>query len=210
MSVKDKAGVVGQMAKSKVREARLEGIQERAERLKMKNDLLRDELNQERAERERMVEALEHMGGPKRHRIRGLFLLTAAAGSAYVMGSKAGRERYEQLRSWFDDMRGKSKDFDANAWADQARDTASRAAAGMQDMGDRAASSIQDKGSSVANTIQQTAGTAASKVEEGTSSAARKVDKASSSAAESVDPSTTSGSESADRRSTGGRPSTGS
>jgi hypothetical protein len=209
MSVKDKAGVVGQMARSKVREARLEGVQERNERLKMKNDLLRDELSQERAERERIVDALEHMGGPKRHRIRGLFLLTAAAGGAYVMGSKAGRERYDQLRSWFDDIRGKSMDLDASAWADQARETASRASSGMQNVGDKAASVIQEKGSQAASTIQQKSGAASGKIEEGTSSAASKVDKASSSAPESVER-TTGGSDSSSSDSRSGGTTTGS
>jgi len=37
-------------------------------------------------------------------------VLVSAAGSAYVMGSKAGRERYDQIRRWWTDTTAKLKD----------------------------------------------------------------------------------------------------
>jgi hypothetical protein len=37
--------------------------------------------------------------------MRSLFVLTAAAGSAYVFGAKAGRARYEEIRERWDSMR---------------------------------------------------------------------------------------------------------
>ena len=208
MSVKEKAGMVGQMAKSKVRDVKLDTVQERNERLKMKNDLLREELSQEREERERILDALERVGRPKRHRVRGLFVLSAAAGTAYVMGSKAGRERYDQLRTWFDDMRGRGGDFDASGWAQEAKDTASRASSGMQNFGERASSTIQEKGTQSAGTVQQTATSAGQKVEEKTNSAADKVEKNTSSGSSSSTGSGSSGSSSSGG-STGGTSSTG-
>jgi hypothetical protein len=46
----------------------------------------------------------------KPSRFRSLMLLLIAGGAAYVAGAKAGRERYDQLRAWFGQMRGRAED----------------------------------------------------------------------------------------------------
>lgn len=179
MNVKDKAGKVTQAAKARVNEARLETATDRSERLRQKNRELGAELDRSKAEQERLVDALEKMSEPggSKHRIRRFFVLSAAAGTAYVVGAKAGRERYEQIRRWWDDMRGRPT---FQAWQDQARETASRASDGIQDVGNRAASTIQDKGSQAARKMDEAAGSAADKVQQGASTAASKTETTSS------------------------------
>lgn len=86
------------------------------DRLEAENDVLRSRVSDAEDERSRLLDSLEVMSKrtgaprPKRHRLRGAIVLMSAAGSAYVMGSKAGRERYDQLRHWWTDMTAKMKD----------------------------------------------------------------------------------------------------
>jgi G3E family GTPase len=187
MNVKDKAGKMTQMAASRMREAKLESATERNERLRMKNELLSEELKQERSERDRILEALEKVGSQKKtHRMRGFFMLSTAAAAAYVMGSKAGTERYEQLRSWWNDLRQRGNG-NMDAWAGQARETASQASQGMTRTGEQTASTIQEKGAQASSKLQTAAEVAASKVEQGTSTAADKVQKGTSTAADATE-----------------------
>jgi chromosome segregation ATPase len=100
--------------------ARLSSGLHRAERdrdrLEAENDALRARVSDAEDERSRLLDSLESMSKrtgaarPKRHRLRGAIVLVSAAGSAYVMGSKAGRERYDQLRRWWTDTTAKMKD----------------------------------------------------------------------------------------------------
>ena len=172
MNVKDKAGKMTQMAAARMREAKLESATERNERLRMKNELLSEELKQERSERDRILEALEKVGSQKKsHRMRGFFMLSTAAAAAYVMGSKAGTERYEQLRSWWSDMRQRGNG-NMDAWAGQGRETASQTSQGMTRMGEQTAATIQEKGAQASSKLQTAAEVAADKVQKGTSTAA--------------------------------------
>jgi len=77
-------------------EAKARGAEAGNEALRSDNHVLREQLMREH-------EALEMALTPhkKTHRIRRLATLGVAAGGAYIAGTKAGRERYEQLRSWF-------------------------------------------------------------------------------------------------------------
>ena len=187
MNVKDKAGKMTQMAAARMREAKLESATERNERLRMKNELLSEELKQERVERDRILEALEKVGSQKKtHKMRGFFMLSTAAAAAYVLGSKAGTERYEQLRSWWTDMRHRGNG-NMDAWAGQARETASQASQGMTRMGEQTPSTIQEKGAQASSKLQTAAEVAASKVEQGGSTAADKVQKGTSTAAEATE-----------------------
>jgi G3E family GTPase len=187
MNVKDKAGKVTQVAAARMREAKLENATERNERLRMKNELLSEELKQERVERDRILEALEKVGSQKKtHRMRGFFMLSTAAAAAYVMGSKAGTERYEQLRSWWSDIRQRGNG-NMDAWAGQARETASQASQGMTRTGEQTAATIQEKGAQASSKLQTAAEVAASKVEQGASTTADKVQKGTSTAAEATE-----------------------
>jgi hypothetical protein len=100
--------------------ARLSSGLHRAERdrdrLEAENGALRARVSDAEDERSRLLDSLEAMSkragapGRKRHRLRGALVLMSAAGSAYVMGSKAGRERYDQLQRWWTDTTAKMKD----------------------------------------------------------------------------------------------------
>jgi hypothetical protein len=114
-------------AKIRVRDARLDKADRDRDRLKTENEILKARLDGTTEERARWMEAIDELSSRpadvnvkiKKHRLRRLFVLGAAAGSAYVIGAKAGRERYEQLRSWFDGMRNRGDDA---SWAsDSAR-----------------------------------------------------------------------------------------
>jgi hypothetical protein len=110
-------------AKIRVRDARLDKADRDRDRLKTENEILKARLDGTTEERARWMEAIDELTARpddvtvkiKKHRLRRLFVLGAAAGSAYVIGAKAGRERYEQLRSWFDGMRHRGEDA---SWAD--------------------------------------------------------------------------------------------
>ena len=86
------------------------------DRLEAENDVLRARVSDAEDERSRLLDSVETMSKrpvaprPKRHRLRGAIMLVSAAGSAYVMGSKAGRERYDELRRWWTDTTAKMKD----------------------------------------------------------------------------------------------------
>jgi hypothetical protein len=115
-------------AKIRMRDARLEKVDRDRGRLKTENEILKARLEGTTEERARWMEAIDELTSrpevtvkTKKHRLRRLFVLGAAAGSAYVVGAKAGRERYEQLRSWFAGMRNRGDDA---SWAsDSARMT---------------------------------------------------------------------------------------
>jgi hypothetical protein len=86
-------------AKSMVKERWLD---RRLEKLSEQNDELRDEVDTLRhdldEERDRSKDTLDALSKSRRRpgRLKWLVL----AGGAYVMGAKAGRARYEQMRGW--------------------------------------------------------------------------------------------------------------
>jgi cell division septum initiation protein DivIVA len=77
-------------------------LDRRVEKLSQENDKLRDELDELRhdldAEQDRSKETLSALSKARRRPGRMKWILLA--GGAYVMGTKAGRARYEQMRAW--------------------------------------------------------------------------------------------------------------
>jgi cell division septum initiation protein DivIVA len=76
-------------------------LDRRVEKLSQENDKLRDELDELRhdldAEQDRSKETLSALSKARKPgRMKWILL----AGGAYVMGTKAGRARYEQMRGW--------------------------------------------------------------------------------------------------------------
>jgi hypothetical protein len=94
-----------------LRERRLrmkaESLDEQNREMKTEVRALRDELDHERDARAQMLDALQHIK-PEKVKVKrrgGLLRLIVIGGTAYVLGAKAGRERYEEIRRWWSDMR---------------------------------------------------------------------------------------------------------
>jgi len=99
MNVAERIGNVSNELKSKAQQARFERVDDSNEELKHENKLLRDQLEEDSANRDRMVAALDRMEMTPRKRKRGGWIRTIlVAGVAYVLGTRAGRERYMQIR----------------------------------------------------------------------------------------------------------------
>jgi DNA repair exonuclease SbcCD ATPase subunit len=97
--VKQKQPTSMREAKSMVKERWLD---RRLEKLSQQNDELRGEVDELRhdldEERDRSKETLVALS--KSRRRPGRFKWIVLAGGAYVLGAKAGRARYEQIREW--------------------------------------------------------------------------------------------------------------
>ncbi|MDP9343174.1 MAG: hypothetical protein M3Q23_14010 [Actinomycetota bacterium] len=102
MNVAEKIGSVASGLKAKANQARSEKLEQSNEELKGENTLLRQQLEEDGANRDRMLALLDRMETTPRKRKRGGWIRTlVVAGAAYVLGARAGRERYEQIRrSW--------------------------------------------------------------------------------------------------------------
>jgi hypothetical protein len=113
MQLQERARELGNDAKQRMREAKFDKADRERQRLRTENQLMRERIERTDGELSLALETLDDMvktdgraeRAPSRHRIRRLFVLGAAAGSAYLMGAKAGRERYESFRRWWAGMR---------------------------------------------------------------------------------------------------------
>ena len=93
---------LGDRARERITESRMDKFDRENDRLKHEVRMLRDDLREERGSLERALDALKrdehvtvHTKTPKR---RGRLLRTIViGGGAYVLGTRAGRERYDQI-----------------------------------------------------------------------------------------------------------------
>jgi hypothetical protein len=111
---------LGDRARERMTQARLEKLDRDNDRLRGEVSLLRDDLQEEP---DALREALKALGedrvtarpGRRPHVVRTLVV----AGTAYVLGTRAGRERYEwlvgRIRGMRDSMRGSTDDL-AEGW----------------------------------------------------------------------------------------------
>jgi hypothetical protein len=93
-SARNRAEVVGHQMKDRALEKRLERASDEADRLRFENDLLRDEVTENRSEHSRILELLEkRLSAPqeievevekKSHKGRWLLFLMALGGGAYA------------------------------------------------------------------------------------------------------------------------------
>jgi DNA-binding MarR family transcriptional regulator len=98
----ERMGDLGDRARERMNETRLNKMDRENDRLKHEVRLLRDDLHEERGSLTRALDALarnEHVTvettSPKR---RGRIVRTLViGGGAYVLGTRAGRERYDQI-----------------------------------------------------------------------------------------------------------------
>jgi len=98
----ERIGDLGDRARERMNETRMDKMDRENDRLKHEVRLLRDDLHEERGSLSRALDALarnEHVTvetkTPKR---RGRIVRTLViGGGAYVLGTRAGRERYDQI-----------------------------------------------------------------------------------------------------------------
>ena len=100
--------------------------------------------------------------------------LSVAAGSAYVLGAKAGRERYDQLKSWWSERRNQGVDR-MNEWGE---DITARAGGTVQAASQKAADKVVQTGDAISRKVDQTTAKAAGTVEETGSKASKAVEDA--------------------------------
>ncbi len=108
MEIKDRAISARDAMNRKRLERRLEEVRQDNARLSLENEALHEETRREQGELERLLDALERVsanGTKKPHRIRRTVTLVIAAGGAYVMGAKAGRERFDKIKEWWERTR---------------------------------------------------------------------------------------------------------
>jgi hypothetical protein len=110
MSVQERARSIRSDVTEKRLNHGLEKFERERDRLKIENEVLRDRLARSDEDRDRLLGSVDDLASrkmprPRKHRMRSLFVLTAAAGSAYVFGAKAGRARYEDIRGRWNSMR---------------------------------------------------------------------------------------------------------
>jgi hypothetical protein len=90
---------------------RIEHLDEENHRLRTELGSMRSLLDHERAERAEILDALKDQ--PRRvvkQKRGGLLRSIVIGGGAYVLGSRAGRERYEQIVDWTRRMRDRGMD----------------------------------------------------------------------------------------------------
>ena len=121
MSVQERARLIRSDVTEKRLHHGLEKTERERDRLKVENDVLRDRMVNADRERERLMHSVDDLAKkrsakPRKHRLRRLMVLSAAAGSAYVLGAKAGRQRYEELRSRWSSLRDRMQHRGDDAW----------------------------------------------------------------------------------------------
>jgi len=106
---KDAKSLLGDVT-DRIQEKRLHGKVEELDRentrLRAQVELMSGDLQQQRDEHEQLVGLIKAKPAKVKVKRRGGFLrILAIGGAAYVLGAKAGKERYEEIRGWFASMR---------------------------------------------------------------------------------------------------------
>lgn len=172
MDLKDRATVLTETARHRLAERHTEHLERENDRLKMENAALRGQTEREQDKIEKILGSLEAgTSGPKKHRIRRLMTLSVAAGGAYMMGAKAGRERYEQIKTWWAERRNGGVDR-VNEWSE---DVTSRASDAVQGASQLAAEKVVETGDAVARKVDQATTRAAGTVEQAGTKASKAV-----------------------------------
>jgi hypothetical protein len=108
MAGKRARGISGRMRARRMAK-RAERLHEENDRLRMQLRVTRSELDHERGLEREMLDVLnkaaEHTTKVTAKSKGGLLQMATVAAVAYVFGTKAGHERYEQMRSWLSEMK---------------------------------------------------------------------------------------------------------
>jgi hypothetical protein len=94
--------------------ARLENTEHENDVLRTELRALRADASRQRAEREELMDVLKDGGAVRTNgssRRGGLLRLLIIGGGAYVLGTRAGRERYDQITDWFGRMKTRATEM---------------------------------------------------------------------------------------------------
>lgn len=107
----DRLGDVGDKLRERRSNQKMEHLDKENDRLRMELRSIRSMLDRERADRDEILHALK--GQPKtvvKKKRGGLLRMVVIGGGAYVLGTRAGRARYEQIVDWAKRMKDRGRD----------------------------------------------------------------------------------------------------
>ena len=136
--------------------ARINSLDRQNVRLRDEVSHLKTRLEDERTETEDLKDALRSSPKVVKVKKRGGFLrVVVIGGAAYVLGTRAGRERYDQLVEWARSMRSKME-HKADEVASDVEDTASQMSAGTgQTMTSARSTTPRSTGPATSRTTEQ-------------------------------------------------------
>ena len=172
MDVMEQAGNVRASVRRRRRDHRADRAEATNEALRTENRVLRDQLARERSALEM---ALAASGPRKPRRIRRLLPLVIAAGGAYVAGTKAGRERYDQMRAWLSGRRDTMLAGQPDALREEAAGALVETGAAMERTADRVGDTLKQKAEKAGDLANDAAQKTGDAVAEGTARAGRKI-----------------------------------
>ena len=121
--VRQKMGDAADRVRERRMEGRLDDLDRENVRLKTEVSQLRSDLDHERSLMNDAVSGLRAKPTVvKKKRRGGLIRTVVVAGGAYRLGTRAGRERYDQIMGWVDRKRGEIKGHEDEWSGDPAAD----------------------------------------------------------------------------------------
>jgi hypothetical protein len=170
MDVIEQAGNVRASVQRRRHDHRDERLEEANEALRTENRALRDQLARDRSGTEMVLAG----STPRTHRARRTLAVVIAAGAAYLALTKAGRERYGQMRAW---LSGTKEELALNA--DELREDSAGAVgqtgASMERTADRAGETLKQAAAKAGHVANETAQKAGDRVAESAERAGRKI-----------------------------------
>ena len=143
--------------RARMTEARLGNLDRDNARLRGEVAELRSELDHERGERQELRELLR--ARPKTVKIGGrrpLLRVVVIGAGAYVLGARAGRERYDEILAWARSLRERMQDH-AGDVAGEVADQARSAAQDVRTTATAIGQQVQDRAADVATQVQDRA-----------------------------------------------------
>ena len=113
----DKVSDLGDRARDRMMESRLDKFDRENDRLKSEVRLLREDLQEERGSLEQALDALKTKNEPvtvKAPRKGRMLRTLVIGGGAYLLGTRAGRERYDQIMSKVQSIKDKAQHKQSN------------------------------------------------------------------------------------------------
>jgi hypothetical protein len=100
-------GGLMERAKDRRTASKMASLDAENDRLETELRTVREQLDAERDDLRQALKAKPAKTKVKVKRRGGIIRTVVFAGAAYVLGAKAGRERYEQMKTWFQNMKNR-------------------------------------------------------------------------------------------------------